>query len=337
MTKTSDIDFIIPWVDGSDKEWIKSFNTYSPEHMRLTDSRIERYRDWGLLKYWFRGVEIFAPWVRKIHFVTCGQKPEWLNIDAPKLHWVKHEDYIPKKYLPVFNVNPLELMMHKIPDLSDKFVYFNDDLFIINHISPERFFRDGLPCDMAVCNQISPTRVGVMSHIMVNNMSIINEHFDKHNAIKSNRGKWFNHKYGLKSLRTLLLYPWPEFSNLYEHHLPNAFTKQLFEEIWSLYGDLLEETSMTRFRSIGNYSQWLMRDWRLVKGEFYPINVTKDSLSLMLGEDDLDFITNLIAKQKKRIIAVNDGTIMPDQYDDIRTKLITAFETILPNKSSFEL
>ena len=51
MTKTSDIDFIIPWVDRSDKEWIKSFNTYSPEHMRLTDSRIERYRDWGLLKY----------------------------------------------------------------------------------------------------------------------------------------------------------------------------------------------------------------------------------------------------------------------------------------------
>lgn len=337
MVTNSNIDFVLPWVDGSDKEWIRSFNSYSPEHMRLTDSRIERYRDWGLLKYWFRGVEKFAPWVRTIHFVTCGQKPEWLNMNAHKLHWVKHEDYIPAKYLPVFNVNPLELMMHKIPGLSDNFVYFNDDVYIIKPIAPERFFHNGLPCDTAVCNQISPTREGVITHIMANNMAIINEHFNKHKAIKENLGKWFSPKYGFKSLRTLLLYPWPAFSNLYEHHLPNAFTKQLFEEVWSLYGDVLEQTSMTRFRSMSNHSQWLMRDWRLVKGEFYPIDVAKDSLSLMIGQDELELITSFICKQKKSIVAVNDGNVEPDKYIDTRDKLIAAFEAILPDKSSFEL
>ena len=54
-----------------------------------------RFRDYGVLKYWFRGVEKFAPWVRRIHFVTGGQKPEWLDTDNPRIHLVDHKDFIP--------------------------------------------------------------------------------------------------------------------------------------------------------------------------------------------------------------------------------------------------
>lgn len=52
------IDFVIPWVDGSDPNWISEFNKYSPESKKSgSDSRAERYQDYGLLRYWFRGVE----------------------------------------------------------------------------------------------------------------------------------------------------------------------------------------------------------------------------------------------------------------------------------------
>ena len=79
------IDFVIPWVDGADLEWKKSFNQYCPkEKQKLIDLSDERYRDYGLLKYWFRGVEKFAPYVRKVHFITNGQKPAWLNIKLGK-------------------------------------------------------------------------------------------------------------------------------------------------------------------------------------------------------------------------------------------------------------
>ena len=332
----SDIDFIIPWVDGNDPEWQKSFNSYAPKSAQIDDADESRFRDWGLLPYWFRGIEKFAPWVRKIHFITCGQVPQWLNLDAPKLHWVKHEDYIPKKYLPVFNVNPLELNLHKIAGLSDKFVYFNDDTFIIRPISEQRFFKNGLPCDCAVCNVLLPTRQGVMSHIMTNNMAIINEHFDKHKAIKQNLSKWFNLKYGPQQLRTLLLWPWPQFSILYEHHQPNAYLKSTYQEIWDLYGDQIEETSMTRFRSIANYSQWLMRDWRLVKGEFEPYNVAKDSHSCILGQDNLNAILRTIVHQQKSLFCINDGNISKDDAPKIKQQLLDAFNAILPEKSSFE-
>ena len=332
----SDIDFIIPWVDGSDPEWLSSYNRYAPAEKRISHADAERYRDWGLLRYWFRGVEKFTPWVRKIYFVTCGQLPDWLNLNAPKLNYVKHEDFLPKENLPVFNINPIELNLHRIEGLSEKFVYFNDDMYVINHLPAERFFKNGLPCDTAVCNMLQPSSKGVLTHIMANNMSIINEHFDKHQAIRKNWRKWLNIKYGTAPIRTLLLWPWPEFSNLYEHHQPDTFLKSTYEEVWQLYGDRLKATSTSRFRSISDYSQWLMRDWQLVKGEFEPINVAADTRSCMLGNDDLTDIVRDVKLQRKNMICINDNQMSQDQVDNIRPQLIEAFESILPEKSSFE-
>lgn len=332
----NDIDFVIPWVDGSDKAWQKSFNQYAPKSAQIDDARAERYRDWGLLKYWFRGVEQFTPWVRKVHFITCGQLPEWLNPDAPKLHWVKHEDYMPKEILPVFNSHPIELNLHRINGLSDKFVYFNDDTFITRTLPEERFFKNNLPCDMAVCNLLQPTNEGPMTHIMANNMAIINAHFNKHQAIKNHWRKWFNCTYGAQQFRTLLLYPWPEFSILYEHHQPNAYLKSTFEEIWAQDGDHLMATSMTRFRDISNCNQWLMRDWRMVKGEFEPINVAAGSRSCMFGKDSFEEIIRDIKEQHYQLLCINDNSLTPAQIDQMQPVLIQAFESILPNKSSFE-
>jgi len=97
------IDFVITWVNDNDPVWQKSFRTYLPQSQYTDDVSYIRYRNWDNLRYWFRGVEKFAPWVNKIHFITCGQMPDWLNLKAPKLHWVEHSDYIPTENLPTFN------------------------------------------------------------------------------------------------------------------------------------------------------------------------------------------------------------------------------------------
>ncbi len=91
------IDFVIPWVDGSDPEWQKLFNQYAPvkKSVPLADYTAEkRYKEYGLLRYWFRCIEKNASWVNKVFFITNGQKPDWLNVNYEKLVWVKHEDYI---------------------------------------------------------------------------------------------------------------------------------------------------------------------------------------------------------------------------------------------------
>ena len=91
-------DIVVCWVDDKDKEWRSQKKKYKlaeegiTDTSGVTDDSDYRYRDWDLLKFWFRGIEKYAPWVNRVFFVTCGQKPEWLNTEHPKLRLVNHED-----------------------------------------------------------------------------------------------------------------------------------------------------------------------------------------------------------------------------------------------------
>ena len=57
----SDIDIVIPWVDGSDPEWQEEFRKYAAKEMGRDSNTEIRYRDWDNLQYLFRGIEKFAP------------------------------------------------------------------------------------------------------------------------------------------------------------------------------------------------------------------------------------------------------------------------------------
>src|SRR5699024_7559051 len=113
------IDFVITWVDDSDSDWLNAKNSYVENEVK--DSRDIRYRDWDTLHFLFRGIEKFTPWVNKVFLVTWGHLPKWLNLNHPKLRVVKHEEFIPKKYLPTFNSHTIELNLHRIKDLSERF------------------------------------------------------------------------------------------------------------------------------------------------------------------------------------------------------------------------
>ena len=89
------IDFVLPWVDGNDVEWQKDKAKYSG--MKFSDESVARFRDWDNLQYIFRGIEKFTPWVNKVHFITYGHLPKWLNTENPKLNIVCHKDFIDEK------------------------------------------------------------------------------------------------------------------------------------------------------------------------------------------------------------------------------------------------
>lgn len=110
--ETAKIDFLITWVDGADPIWhkekLETLKKQGKTAEEMIDNSTSRYRDWDILKYWFRGVEKFAPWVNQIHFVTYGHVPDWLNEKHSKLHIVKHEDFIPQEFRPTFSSHPIE-------------------------------------------------------------------------------------------------------------------------------------------------------------------------------------------------------------------------------------
>lgn len=326
------IDFVITWVDDNDPIWQEAFRAYLPQSQYTDDVRCLRYRNWDNLRYLFRGVEKFAPWVNQVHLVTCGHIPDWLNTNAPKLHLVKHSDYIPNEYLPTFNSDTIILNLHRIEELSEQFVFFDDDMFLIDKVESKFFFRNGLPCDKAAFNALSPT--GVFMHNIVNNIEIINTTFNKHKMLCKHPWKWFSHHAGTKLLRTLFLSPWPHFTGFYDPHLPQVFLKSTFEEVWEKNEDILLSTTASRFRSITDVTSWLIRYWQLVKGDFVPLNVNRDGVCFSISDDSLDQIVRTIESQKKRIVCLNDGEV--SSFEAAKDRINAAFHKILPEKSSFE-
>lgn len=331
-SKEEKIDFVIIWVDGNDPDWQKEKNKYNP-NKNNTDSRNIRYRDWDNLQYWFRGVEKFAPWVNKIHFVTCGHLPKWLNTNHPKLNIVKHSDYIPEKYLPTFSANPIELNIHRIKGLSDQFVFFNDDMFIIDYVKKTDFFKNELPCDMAAINACIG-RDKTYYSILNNDMIVINSHFNKNTSIKKYFTKWFNLKYGTKLVRTFFGLPWSNFIGFYNKHICNSFLKSTFEELWKKEYDLLDETSSNKFRSKTDVNQHLLEFWQLASGKFYPKKINS---CFFRGLEEENKLISAIRKQKYKIICINDSELNNEKFDKIKEEVKESFEKILPEKSAFEL
>ena len=335
MKRNNDItiDFVIPWVDGNDPEWIKSFQKYNTNDEKTDTSNI-RYRDHGLLRYWFRAVEEFAPWVNKVHFITNGQKPEWLNINNNKLNWVKHDDYIPNELLPVFSSHPIELYMHKIPNLSEHFVYFNDDIFITNKVSPSYFFKNGLPCDYAIMDIKTGFNMP-MTGIVLNNLREINSNFNKHKVIQKNFSKWFNLSYKKRMINNISLAPWNKFPGFLNAHTSQPFLKSIIEECWNHCPNALNTAINNKFRNYNDVNQWLFKHWALCKGKFHPVNPYKGKKYLEISDTNINMIAKDITSKRYKEIVINDSFI--EDFESSMEILNNAFNTILPNKSSFEL
>lgn len=329
------IDFVIPWVDGSDPDWLAEKSLYSSSSLDIEDSKA-RYRDWGLLKYWFRGVEEFAPWVRKVHFITWGHLPPWLNVEHPKLHVVRHEDYIPHKYLPTFSANTIELNIHRIDGLAENFVYFNDDMFLIDYTNPTDFFYKDRPKLSAIA---TPLKVGYGDWFfmpIVDN-AVINHHFSFHKSIAKHPLKWFNLRYGINVFRTMTVLPYPYFTGIMEFHLPNALTKQSFEEVWKAEKDILDNTCSNRIRSTLDVNQYLIKSWIIAKGEFEPLS-TRIGRAFQFRDNSRKTVNELqkyIDKRRGKTICIND-TAMIDDIDYVIEACKNIFDRLLPFKSSFE-
>ncbi|KAL9649944.1 hypothetical protein ABK040_003065 [Willaertia magna] len=102
---------------------------------------VNRFRDNSELKYSLRSLEKYAGWIRNIYIVTNGQVPNWLNLNNPKIHIITHKEIFPNPNdLPVFSSPSIESNIHRIKNLSKRFIYLNDDVMFGNFIYPEDFY-----------------------------------------------------------------------------------------------------------------------------------------------------------------------------------------------------
>ena len=93
------------------------------------------------MRYSIRSLTKYLPWHKGTIFIlTNNQVPKWLDTSNPRVKVVFHEDIFPKYVTPTFDSNTIELYLDKIPGITERFIYFNDDLFVNNYIHPAFFF-----------------------------------------------------------------------------------------------------------------------------------------------------------------------------------------------------
>lgn len=332
MNKSS-IDFVVTWVDGADPVWLRDFLKHTSS--QAGDKRISRYRNWENLKYLFRGMERFAPWHNKLFFVTYGHVPSWLNLECEKLVVVRHEEIINNDCLPVFSANPIEINLHRISGLSEKFVYFNDDTFLLKSIKEDRFFKNNLPCDVFSFNALSDSMI---AHIKLNDIQMLHKYFDKSRVVKNNFFKIFNLKVGLLNfLKTVLLIPWPKMTGFYDHHLAQPYLKNTFEEVWKCESETLKKTEQSRIRSHYDVNQYLFRYWQLCTGKFTPVRLPRHHVDWIRNYEDSLLFSKEILSQKNEMVCINDDVGENQDFEKIKNAVNSAFQEILPEKSCYEL
>lgn len=332
LVKEMKIDFVVTWVNGQDENWLRKYNNYAD--LDTLDVKNARFRDFGIFRYWFRAVERFAPWVNHVFLVTDAQVPEWLNIKQDKITVIDHKDIIDKKYLPVFNSSAIELNLYRIPNLSEQFVYFNDDMFLNRPVKKRDFFnKDGLPKDTAGLNAIQP--MYDFDYIHTNNMRIINQNFSKRKVMRSQFFKFFNPINMELNVYTLLLLFWPKFTRFFDLHYPYSIKKSLMQEVLHNNSEAYIQTMSDRFRSKKDITIWLVRYYALVRGQF-SVRSPRVGKIYDLYTKEKQAEQDIRSGKHKMIVINDDSNIDDEQFLGISESLKSTFHEKFPQKSFFE-
>ena len=338
-----DIDFIIFWVDGNDPEWQKKKAQYKGTEVQNSSTR---FRDWDILKYWFRAVEKYAPWVHQIYFVSDHQKPTWMNLQHPKLSFVDHIDFIPTEFLPTFQANTIENNLFRIEGLSEHFVVFNDDMYINAPIKPDYYFKEGMPCDAPFEHVFTPRcyfpdidgwGINIMEFC---DTQIINAHFNRKETVKQNKKAWLGRYLGFKyQLQAWLisLFRRTEFQHFYTPHNEKAFLKSVYQELWDLEPETLKK-SCSKFREDLSINNYVFRYWQLASNRFYPVNQLDLKKVTQLEPNSLQDVEEKLFDLNIKSLCINDSSLCSyEDYEQMKPKLINMYERKLPHKSAFEL
>jgi len=141
------IDYVVPMVFPDDKEWQADLRRAGGD---MKGFNLPRYRSWGTEELLIRCVRKFMPWVRHIFILLArdSQVQPWMVEACESLgaRIVFHRDFIPEKYLPTFNSRAMEMFLHRIPGLSERFLYGNDDMIPLSPLAEEDFFVGEWPC-----------------------------------------------------------------------------------------------------------------------------------------------------------------------------------------------
>ncbi|MGE3528921.1 MAG: stealth conserved region 3 domain-containing protein [Methyloceanibacter sp.] len=279
------IDLVYAFVDSNDPEWRKTFAAArSRQGTGRGDAAAEgRFYSSDELRYSLRSVALHAPWAGTIHIVSNCRPPAWLDAGHARLRWVPHDQILDADCLPTFNSHAIEASLHRVPGVTEHFLYLNDDFFALDTLAPSDFVNE------------NGTLNANLEPLGVVNSTLDEAAPDYLNAAR-NGADLLQLRYGYYPTRL-------------HKHAPYSLKRSLLEQLEGEFADAVAMTRRAQFRSLADISvaSFLAHHYGFARREVtyagYPAELVSSSDPFFaLGMRRL-----ARAAPKPRIVCLNEG------------------------------
>jgi hypothetical protein len=289
-----------------------AFQRWVPPHQLTSATGAHRFRDSDELRYSLRSLDAHVPWAGRVFLVTNGQVPQWIRPNHPRLRVVHHKDiFQDTSHLPTFNSAAIEAHLHRIPGISQRFLYLNDDFFFGRPVALDHYITtEGRP-RLWVDDWELPFRYGDGDDLAI---------------------QWLGYA------RELLAAALGKRRLANPVHGPILLDRTALAQVEKLWRDEFARTSAMRFRA-GRMAMphVLYVHWLAAQGGCeLPVNSGEHSSFVMFRsplarvEDELDFIQ----RTRPTFFCINDDW---DGDPETKTQMLRRFlEDYFPTASSFE-
>lgn len=320
---TTAIDAVITWVDGNDPDHkrkrraaLGELAEHSATHLSTANEKT-RFIDNGEIRYTIASIRTFAPWIRTIFVVTDEQKPDFFTESFMRSNGIKLVDHreIFTGYewaLPTFNSRSIETVLWRIPELAERYIFFNDDFVLAAPVQPDDFFQGN--DNIVVRGRWE--RVTVYGEVYMRVNDLLNTY-----ALK-----WLGITRSLHLLYQMKSAEVAGYSHKYFRvpHVPHPVLTSTPRSFFSKNETLLVENLKYRFRDTQQFSSIFLANHLQIRENKAVLKDTREVLMLN-GETDYSFVFHqkmrMLKSGKKRFICLQ----AVDKFSEIKRKEIYSY------------
>ena len=334
--KSEKIDIVYLWVDGNDPKWrqkrqnsLNRLNANKRNDIAKYGNVEGRFRDNDELRYSLRALERYFPDCGNVYIVTDAQTPSWLHKSAnnsAQISIIDHKDLIPANKLPTFDSANIESYIHRIPNLSERYFYLNDDVFFgapvdVSHWFGSDTLHDGIfvgwSDDLPISNQHAQPHATALENACCLSIEWLKAHENSH---RNSNKRLYTHTY-----RTFA-------------HSPRPMLKSMLIALETEAADLFESVRSTVFRTWDNpniVSDFVLR-WALATGQASVREYAHVYLSTGDVQNAAQLDSLIAADGLLDFFCINDTTDDADNLDPRLAMVQEALQTMFPVASCYE-
>lgn len=309
------IDLVFTWVNSDDPDWQELYSQYKP--IKDSDATsTSRFKSRDELKYAIRSWEKYGSFINKIFIVSNCKAPEWLDLSNSKIRWVSHEEIIPESALPTFSSHAIETSLHKIKELSNYFIYSNDDFFLVKPVSALDFFYS---------NGIAKLRLEKFGNV--------------NGYVRKDDPDYLN---GARNSNALLERDFGKFTTQLHTHSPQSMRVDVLDEMNERYSVEFERTMQNKFRASDDIAVtgYLYHHFAILSGK--ALDSTDRTELIQQNHNFVRKIDNIITLNQENnynrlplSVCLNDGN---DSHlnEEWNASLESFLDALYPYPSGFE-